>query len=195
MSKIIDQLNQVLAGAVKEQVSLKDFTRLGVGGPAEFFYQAKSTSQLAKAKQFANMQGIPYTILKSDDNILITDSGLAGLVIYQGQPQIEREKTLRPLFADIKLDNDLLTILKNKGVDLGKYSSDNFLPVAILLDEIELDKKQVGGAQVALENANCIVNTGKASASDVVILLSLIKQQVRDRFGIQLIEVFTMLGN
>ena len=54
-----------------------------------------------------------------------------------------------------------------------------------LIDILDLKGKTIGGAKISLEHANFIVNTGKATAEDVITLISYIKQQVRDRFKVQ----------
>ncbi len=63
-----------------------------------------------------------------------------------------------------------------------------------LIDEAGLRGKKIGGAQVSEEHANFIVNTGDATAEDVVILISYIKQQVRDQLGVQLQEEIRYVG-
>lgn len=63
-----------------------------------------------------------------------------------------------------------------------------------LIDEAGLRGKQIGGARVSDEHTNFIVNTGTARAEDVVILISYIKQQVRDQLGEQLQEEIRYIG-
>jgi len=63
-----------------------------------------------------------------------------------------------------------------------------------LIDKLGLRGKKIGGAKVSNEHANFIINTGKATADDVVILISYIKQQVRDNLGIQLQEEIKYVG-
>ena len=63
-----------------------------------------------------------------------------------------------------------------------------------LIDDAGLRGKQIGGAQISDMHANFIVNKGNATAEDVVILISLIKQQVRDKFNIQLTEEIQYIG-
>jgi UDP-N-acetylmuramate dehydrogenase len=70
----------------------------------------------------------------------------------------------------------------------------NKVPAGWLIDLLGLKGKTIGGAKVSLEHANFIVNTGKATAEDVIMLISYIKQQVRDRFGVQLYEEVQYLG-
>ncbi len=64
----------------------------------------------------------------------------------------------------------------------------------LIIDMLGLKGKTIGGAKISLEHANHIVNTGKATAGDVVMLISYIKQQVRDKFGIQLNEEVRYFG-
>jgi UDP-N-acetylmuramate dehydrogenase len=68
------------------------------------------------------------------------------------------------------------------------------IPVAWLLDELGLKGKVIGGAKISLQHANFIVNTGNASSEDVIILISFIKQQIRDKFFIQLDEEVQYIG-
>ncbi len=63
-----------------------------------------------------------------------------------------------------------------------------------LIDKLELKGKAIGGAKISLEHANFIVNTGKAAAEDVAMLISFIKQQVRDKYNIQLREEVQYMG-
>lgn len=63
-----------------------------------------------------------------------------------------------------------------------------------LIDELDLKGKQIGGAKISEKHANFIVNTGDATAEDVVMLISYIKQQVRDKKGVQLMEEIEYIG-
>lgn len=64
----------------------------------------------------------------------------------------------------------------------------------LIIDMLGLKGKTIGGAKISLEHANHIVNTGKATAGDVAMLISYIKQQVRDKFGVQLQEEVRYFG-
>ncbi len=63
-----------------------------------------------------------------------------------------------------------------------------------LIDQAGLKGKKIGGAMVSAEHANFVVNTGTATAEDIVILISYVKQQVRDQLGVQLEEEVRYLG-
>jgi len=68
------------------------------------------------------------------------------------------------------------------------------LPAGWVIEQAGLLGKQIGGAQVSEKHANYIINTGNATAQDVIMLVSYVKQQVRDQFGIQLNEEVNYLG-
>lgn len=68
------------------------------------------------------------------------------------------------------------------------------IPAAWLIERCDLKGKKVGGAKISEKHANFIVNVGKATADNVVALVSLIKMKVRDEFGIQLQEEIEYVG-
>ena len=57
-----------------------------------------------------------------------------------------------------------------------------------LLERAGLKGKSVGGAQISQVHANFIINTGGATASDVLELIALAKNKVYERFKVALIE-------
>ena len=63
-----------------------------------------------------------------------------------------------------------------------------------LIDQAGLKGEKNGGAEVSRKHANFIVNRGGAKASDVVGLISLIKETVKDQFGVELKEEIGYLG-
>lgn len=52
-----------------------------VGGAAEFFAKVTTSAQLADVVQWANAERQPYLLLGGGSNILVSDSGVRGLVI------------------------------------------------------------------------------------------------------------------
>ncbi len=78
--------------------------------------------------------------------------------------------------------------------DQGIKCRNNKIPAGWLIDQAGLCGKKIGGAMVSEKHANFIVNTGTATAEDVIMLASYVKQQVRDKFGIELVEEVQYLG-
>jgi UDP-N-acetylmuramate dehydrogenase len=63
-----------------------------------------------------------------------------------------------------------------------------------LLDECGARGLRVGDAQVFAKHANIIINTGHATAADVLELAERMKSMVRERFGVELEEEVMFLG-
>lgn len=55
-----------------------------------------------------------------------------------------------------------------------------------LLEEAGLKGKRIGGAMISLKHANFIVNAGGASSEDIVALMNLARETVREKTGIEL---------
>ncbi|MCD6471016.1 UDP-N-acetylmuramate dehydrogenase [bacterium] len=71
---------------------------------------------------------------------------------------------------------------------------DNRISAGWLIEECGLKGYKIGQAQISKKHANFIINCGQAKAEDVIILISLTKQKVRDRFNIQLEEEIKYVG-
>lgn len=68
------------------------------------------------------------------------------------------------------------------------------IPAGKLIDELGLKGKQIGKVQISLDHGNFMLNTGGAKAADVIKLISYVKQQARDKRGIQMQEEIRYLG-
>lgn len=68
------------------------------------------------------------------------------------------------------------------------------LPSSWIIDRAGLKGKAIGEAQVSDKHANFIVNTGRATASDVITLMGIIKEQVSKQFGVELHEEVQLMG-
>jgi UDP-N-acetylmuramate dehydrogenase len=68
------------------------------------------------------------------------------------------------------------------------------LPAGKLLEEAGAKELQVGGAKVFENHANIIVNTGNATSADIRALANLMKERVRQKFGITLEEEVIQVG-
>ncbi|MCL2925682.1 MAG: UDP-N-acetylmuramate dehydrogenase [Trichodesmium sp. MAG_R04] len=66
---------------IKPNVPLASLTSFRVGGPAEWYVTPKRLDQLQASFQFANHEELPITFLGAGSNMLVSDSGLSGLVI------------------------------------------------------------------------------------------------------------------
>jgi UDP-N-acetylmuramate dehydrogenase len=65
---------------------------------------------------------------------------------------------------------------------------------ASLIDQCGLKGTQIGGAKISERHANFIVNIGNAKASDVLELIKIVKEKVKEKFGIELEEEVQKVG-
>lgn len=68
------------------------------------------------------------------------------------------------------------------------------IPAAWLIDQCGLKGREIGGAKISENHAAIITNTGKATAENVIMLISIIKQKVRSKFNLQLMEEIEYVG-
>lgn len=95
---------------------------------------------------------------------------------------------IMPVFKDIALkDLDSATLEKLSAV-FGYHTHTSVIPASLLIDEIGLRGKMIGDAKISDTDANCIEVRMASTPEVVTIMISYIKQQVRDAFGIQLQE-------
>ncbi len=70
--------------------------------------------------------------------------------------------------------------------DTGMKIRGETLPAGWLIDHVGLRGKKIGGAMISDKHPNYLVNTGTATAEDVMMLASLVKTRVRDELGVKL---------
>ena len=102
----------------------------------------------------------------------------AGSVFKNLDPKEIKKKN--PLFFDREIKN--------------KVGRQGLVGAGLIIDLLGLKGKTIGGAKISLEHANHIVNTGKATADEVVQLINLIKTKARDNFKIDLREEIQYFG-
>lgn len=77
--------------AHEENKLLASFTTFGIGGPARYFAQAKSISDIETMLGACQTLNIPFFILGKGSNILFDDRGFNGLVILNRLDYIEQQ--------------------------------------------------------------------------------------------------------
>lgn len=79
-------------------------------------------------------------------------------------------------------------------VEYSELTNHGKLAVGAIIDRLDLRGTTIGGAKISSRHGNIIINTGGATAHDVVALMSLMQQRVRDRLGIQLQAEIELVG-
>jgi UDP-N-acetylmuramate dehydrogenase len=78
LTKLKQQLNPL---NLKENEPLSKHTTLKIGGPADLWYEPKTTEELIGAVKVAHELNVPVTMVGWGANILVSDKGIRGLVI------------------------------------------------------------------------------------------------------------------
>ena len=76
-----NKLRSAFGGSLREYEPLAKHTTSRIGGPAEFLVVAESAAVLAEQVRTARQMNLPFFILGSGANVLISDAGVRGLVI------------------------------------------------------------------------------------------------------------------
>jgi UDP-N-acetylmuramate dehydrogenase len=78
--------------------------------------------------------------------------------------------------------------------DIGARARGGKVAAGWLIDHVGLRGKSIGGAKFSDQHPNYLVNTGTATAEDVVMLVSLVQQRVRDQIGVELVPEVEWVG-
>ncbi len=280
---------------VKENILLKEHTTFRIGGPAKYFFVAKTKTELIKAIKVAQKLKLPFFILGGGSNILVSDKGFNGLVIKYGQPLSSYvsqglewavgipgtiqgavygnagafQKSMRDVVEKVEVfdtKTEKIEIFKNKDcrfsyrnsifrkkknliilsvkikskksnpkkikqyLDYKKKTQPLNLPSAgsvfknpspsqvlkkfgrargfsagrlkeraspsagELIEECGLKGKRIGNVKISEKHANFIINLENGKAKDVIKLINLAKNKVKNKFGIFLEEEIQYLG-
>jgi UDP-N-acetylenolpyruvoylglucosamine reductase len=74
------------------------------------------------------------------------------------------------------------------------FKNPGSIPAGKLIDELGLKGTRVGGAEVSPEHGNFIVNTGNATARDLLELIALVKARARDERNVELVTEVEIIG-
>lgn len=83
------RLRRALGDGLLTQEPLRHHTTFRIGGPAEYFYAARTPDDLVAALAAANELALPVFVLGGGSNLLVSDDGLPGLVIRNACERVE----------------------------------------------------------------------------------------------------------
>lgn len=96
---------------IEENILLKDFTSIGVGGVADYFYRAEKIDEMVGIVSYLSRQEIPYFILGGGYNLVVSDVGFPGVVV---------KNELR----DIVFSADHTEVIVGSGIDISRLLMD-----------------------------------------------------------------------
>lgn len=100
---------------IRRQVPMSTHTSLGTGGPADWAAWPASLDQLLSAMKFARDNNLPVTYIGGGTNILVSDKGIRGLVIFSDHlASCHSRGELFCVQAGLSLDNAI-----NMSIEMG----------------------------------------------------------------------------
>ena len=63
-----------------------------------------------------------------------------------------------------------------------------------MIEEADLKGYSIGGAQVSTKHAGFIINTGNATATDIINLIEFIQKTIKEKFDVDLIPEVRIIG-
>jgi UDP-N-acetylmuramate dehydrogenase len=102
-----DRLRQALGGGLLAGEPLRHHATFRIGGPADYFFAARTPDQLVAALRAARELRIPVFLLGGGSNLLVSDEGFRGLVIRNACEAIEFDGTA----AHVECGADFLDLI------------------------------------------------------------------------------------
>jgi len=87
-ARFLDVLRLKFGAAVQENISLAPYTSARIGGPADVLVTVNSADEFADAMKVIWDYGMPYTVLGSGSNLLVSDKGVRGVVVLDRAKEV-----------------------------------------------------------------------------------------------------------
>lgn len=83
------RLRKALGDGLLTQEPMRHHTTIRIGGPADFFFAARTPDQMVVALRTAHELGMPVMLIGGGSNLLVSDAGVRGLVLKNAADRIE----------------------------------------------------------------------------------------------------------
>ena len=93
IATVDERLRKALGAGLLTQEPLRHHTTFRIGGPADYYFAARTADQLVLALGAANELGMPVFLLGGGSNLLVSDEGFRGLVLRNAIEEIEFDGT------------------------------------------------------------------------------------------------------
>jgi len=127
-------------------------------------------------------------------NSAFTRGGLPGHVVLTLDLAVEKGDPAA-LRAKVREYDALRLAAQPRGRNAGSmFKNPPERPAWWLIDQVGLRGHRVGNAQISEQHTNFFLNLGGAKAADVLALMELARERVRERFGIELVNEVALVG-
>lgn len=98
---------------IKQNIFLKDYTTLGVGGPVDKFVVVATKEEMQEALTYATQENLDFIVIGSGSNLLIADAGYRGMVIKNEMEGIQVKGCRVKVLSGTLLQDLVETALQN----------------------------------------------------------------------------------
>lgn len=167
---------------IQQNIPLAPYTTVKIGGPADFFIHTKNSSEFIEAIKYGQKNNLPITVLGNGSNVLISDSGIRGLVIKNDSNEIKilpdnkvkvSSGTQLSYLINFTLDHNLLGLEEFAyipstvgGAIAGDIHGDNKCLFSQFVDSIEKYQDFIISAVLKLNSGNS--NLAKQKVQDII---------------------------
>jgi UDP-N-acetylmuramate dehydrogenase len=95
----------------QENVLMANHTTFHIGGPARYFFVAKTKEELIETLNWARKNSVPYFILGGGSNLLVSDKGFDGLVIKYQSSNFKIQKDGTKCIVEAEAGTPLIKII------------------------------------------------------------------------------------
>ena len=130
---ILNKLKENGIVKIKENVLMRDYTTMKIGGPADVLIEPNSIDQIQKIINMAKETNTPLTIIGNGSNLLVRDKGIRGIVVV-----------LKDEFSQITVKENMLTA--QSGATLRAAAIESFEKKLTGMEAVSGIPGTVGGA-------------------------------------------------
>jgi UDP-N-acetylmuramate dehydrogenase len=102
-----ERLRDALGDGLLTAEPLRYHTTFRIGGPADYYYPARTPDMLVEALRISNEIGLPVFLLGGGSNLLVSDEGFRGLVVRNACEAVEFDGTV----AHVGCGTDFLELI------------------------------------------------------------------------------------
>ena len=172
----------------------------GTAGGAVFMNAGayvKDTGSMVQELLIVTDQGKPIVMTHSELQFSYRKSSIQkGMIIYGVKFRLEkksRDKINRKIADYLKRRRASQPLDVPSGGSVFKNPPGDY--AGRLIEDAGLKGQRIGGAVISPIHANFIVNIGGAEAKDILMLMDLIRQKVKEKNGIELLPEIKVVGN
>ena len=158
-----------------------------------FIEEIVQTSRILTEEGQFHTVGVDYFQFGYDRSILQVRKDVVIEVAFQLSPKL-KEEILQVIDANIAWRHAKQPLLAEFPSCGSVFKKIKDVGAGRLIDQAGLKGARIGGAEVSTKHANFIVNTGNASAADVLRLIKHVQEEVKRKLGYTLEPEITVIG-